>query len=118
MPILANPLRSARRARWVDGLRGDVHFAFRYFARHKATTAIIVVVLALGTGANSLIFSMFQAQFIRPAPAVPKISTHARIWAQERNTRTAAWQPRPFSAPELAALAQRREIFQDVAAWT
>jgi putative ABC transport system permease protein len=118
MPILANPLRSARRARWVDGLRGDVHFAFRYFARHKATTVIIVVVLALGTGANSLIFSMFQAQFIRPAPAVPKISTHARIWAQQRNTRTAAWQPRQFSGSELEAIAKRRDVFQDVAAWT
>src|SRR5690349_4878587 len=44
--------RDARGARWVDELTGDARFALRYFGRHKATTAIIVTVLALGTGAN------------------------------------------------------------------
>src|SRR5262245_8854801 len=57
--------RDARGSRWVDNLVGDLRFAFRYFARHKATTTIIVAVLALGTGANTLIFSVFQAQFLR-----------------------------------------------------
>ena len=107
-----------RGARWLDALAGDVRFAFRYFARHKATTAIIVAVIALGTGANTVIFSIFQAQFLRPAPAVPDNRAHARVVAQERPTRTAQWQPRRFSQPELAALAAHREVFQDVAAWT
>ena len=99
-------------------LAADTRFAFRYFARHKATTAIIVAVIALGTGANTVIFSIFQAQFLRPAPAVPENTAHARIVVQERPTRTAPWQPRRFSQPELVALVAHREIFQDVAAWT
>ena len=110
--------RDARRARWIDALRGDVRFAFRYFARHKATTAIIVVVLALGTGANTLIFSLIQAQFFRPAPAVPEDNSLARVWAQERPTRTARWRLRAFTRPELVALAERPEIFRAVGAWT
>jgi hypothetical protein len=57
--------------RSVDSLRGDLRFALRYFAHHKATVAIILTVLALGTGANAMIFSIFQAEFLRPAPAVP-----------------------------------------------
>src|SRR5918998_581552 len=69
--VLQEEARDARGARWVDELAGDLRFAVRYFARHKATVAIIIAVLALGTGANTLIFSTFQAQFLRPAPGVP-----------------------------------------------
>jgi predicted permease len=101
----------------VDSVAGDLRFAFRYFARHKATVVIIVAVLALGTGANTMIFSMFQSEFLRPAPAVPDDDAQARIWAQERATRTAPWEPREFTYTELLALAKRPEIFGEVAAW-
>ena len=116
--VLQEEARDARGGRWVEALIADVRFALRYFARHKATTAIIVIVLALGTGANALIFSMFQSEFLRPAPAVPDNATHVRVWALERATRTASWNPRSFSQSELDALAGHREIFSDVAAWT
>jgi predicted permease len=109
--------RDARGSRWVDELGGDLRFAFRYFARHKVTVAIIVAVLALGTGANTLIFSMFQAEFMRPAPAVPSIKSHARIWAQERPTRAARWGEHFFTLAELDAVAGHRDVFQQVAAW-
>src|SRR4051812_8824157 len=107
--VLQEEGRDARGARWLDALGSDVRFAFRYFARHKGTTAIITTVLALATGGNTLIFSTFQAQFLRPAPAVPTYDGQARIWSRERPTRTAAWKTRGFSQPELIALAQRRE---------
>jgi predicted permease len=116
--VLQEESRDARGARWVDALKGDLRFAFRYFARHKATVAIIITVLALGTGANTVIFSIFQSEFLRPAPAVRADAAQARIWAQERTTRTARWQTRPFTHAELLAFAQRRELFSDVAAWT
>src|SRR6185503_3535900 len=44
--VIQEEARDARGDRWMDSLRGDLRFAFRYFARHKATTAIIVAVLA------------------------------------------------------------------------
>src|SRR4051812_41729529 len=105
-------------SRWGATLTSDVRFAFRYFAHQRATTAIIVAVIAIGTGANTVIFSNFQAAFIRPAPAVPQDDTHVRIRVRERPTRAAALKARGFSQPELEALAERREIFRDVAAWT
>jgi predicted permease len=115
--VLQEEARDARGARWVDELAGDLRFALRYFARHKGNTALIVVVLTLATGANTLIFSMVQAQFFRPAPAVPQDASHVRIYSQERSTTTAAWQPRLFNGRELEALTARSEIFRDVAAW-
>ena len=116
--VLQDEAREARGTRWLDDIAGDARFALRYFSRHKATTAIIVVVIALGTGANTLIFSIFQSEFTRPAPAVAENPLHARIWAQERPSRTGRWESRGFSRTELVALAERREIFRDVAAWT
>ena len=118
LTALQEESRDAWGARWMDALAGDLHFAFRYFARHKATVTMIIAVLALGTGANAVIFSTFQSMFLRPAPAVPNDAAHARIWALQRATRTARWEPRGFSRSELEALAQHREAFSRVAAWT
>jgi predicted permease len=116
--VLQEQARDIRGARWMHDVPTDGRFAIRYFGRHKATTAIIVTVLALATGADTLIFSTFQGQFLRPAPAMPNTAAHVRIWGRERATQTARWQPRGFSGMELAALAQRRDVFRDVAGWT
>src|SRR5687767_11792950 len=118
LTVIQDDAGDARGARWVDALAGDLRFAVRYFARHKATVAIIVIVLALGTGANTTIFSVFQSQFLRPAPGVPDDDSHARIWGQQRDTRLGAWHDRGFTHPELAALAQHKDVFRDVAGWT
>jgi putative ABC transport system permease protein len=99
-------------------LRADIRFAFRYFARHKSTTAIIIAVLALSTGANTFIFSAFQSEFLRPAPAVPDDPLHARIFAEERPTPTARFEERGFTQTELRALESHRETFDAVAAWS
>ena len=110
--------RDARGARWIGDVAGDLQFAFRYFARHKAVVGIIVTVLAVSTGANTVIFSTFQGMFLRPAPAVPDDAALARIWARQRATRTDQWRPRGFTLPELSGLSERRDVFEEVAAYT
>ena len=117
LTVLEEAARDARGGRWVDAVAGDLRFAFRYFARHKATTAVILAVLALSTGGNTLIFSITQSQFFRPAPGVPNDRELTRIWGQERTTQTARWQPRLLSQREVDALAGHHEIFSEVAAW-
>src|SRR5688572_23546420 len=103
--------------RLIDERRGDLRFALRYFARNKTTSAIVVAVLALGIGANTVIFSALQAEFTRPAPAVPDDDRLVRVWSTQRDNPTAAWQERDVSGAELQALADRRDLFQSVAAW-
>jgi predicted permease len=46
----------------------DVRFALRILARNPGSTAIIVTLLALGTGASTTIFSLFDAVLLRPLP--------------------------------------------------
>lgn len=115
---LEEEARDARGQRWLDALRGDLQFAFRYFARRKATVAIIVAVLALGTGANALVFSVYRGEFLKPPLGVPDDETHARPWVQVRLTQTGKWQNSLFTGGELEMLAKRRDVFSDVAGWT
>src|SRR5579875_3722257 len=46
----------------------DVRFALRILARNRGSTALIVALLALGTGASTTIFSLFDAVLLRPLP--------------------------------------------------
>lgn len=101
----------------LEALVVDARFAFRYFARHKATVAIIVAVLSLGVGANTMIFTMFRGEFLRPAAGVPDDPSHARFHLQSRLTHTGKWEPALFTQAELASIAARRDVFTSVTAW-
>ena len=49
-------------------LMSDLHFALRSLVRTPAFTAVVVLVLALGIGANTAIFSVVDAALLKPMP--------------------------------------------------
>ena len=53
---------------WFDEFRGDVKFAIRQMRHTPAFTAIAVITLALGIGANAAIFALVDATLLRPLP--------------------------------------------------
>ena len=53
---------------WLENLAQDVRYARRTFSRSPGFTAIVVLTLALGTGATTAIFSVLDATLLRPLP--------------------------------------------------
>ena len=60
--------RDERRSLGLDALLRDVRFAIRQLHKNPAFTAVVVLTLALGIGANTAIFSFFSGIILRPLP--------------------------------------------------
>ena len=52
----------------LETLRQDVRYAFRGLARNKAFSAVAILTLALGIGANTAIFSVLEGVVLDPLP--------------------------------------------------
>lgn len=57
-----------QRGEWLDNLRQDARFAVRSFARAPMFTALAVLTLALGIGANTAVFSVLKSVLLDALP--------------------------------------------------
>ena len=68
LSLAAEDARAVQSWMGIERLRQDVRYAIRSMAHHKAFTALVVLSLALGIGANTAIYSFMEAILLRPLP--------------------------------------------------
>jgi putative ABC transport system permease protein len=98
--------------RFINELGQDVRYGLRQLRRSPGFTAVAILTLALGIGANTAIFSVVNAVVLRPLPfpdsgrLMSVIST-----LQSSNTRDNA------SYPDFLDWRARNHVFSSMAAW-
>ena len=86
-------------AAWLDEVGRDVRYAFRMFVRNPGFTAVVVLTLALGIGANTAIFSLIDALMLRWLPVRnPQELVQVTLQPPDARDRAVRASPMPSSA--------------------
>lgn len=117
---LSNPKRAGAetafgaRRRAAMHISQDFRYALRTLRKNPVFTAVAIVVVALGTGAVSTIFSVANSVMLRPVPGVERPAEVATI----ERTRTNGSGALSASYSYFQEMAAKSRTLQGVAAWS
>jgi len=97
----------------MDTLRQDIQYALRVLRRNRSTTLFAILALALGIGANSAIFSVFNAVLLRP---LPYQDAEGLVLIYGRMTRDGQTERRSVSYPDFTDWRDRNRVFEKISA--
>jgi predicted permease len=96
---------------WLETLLQDVRYGARQLRRNPGFTAVAVLTLALGIGANTAIFSLLNALLFRDLP-VRQPNQLVEIAMLDRNGQTSS-----LSFPVFEEIARHDKVFSGLFAW-
>ena len=100
---------------FLDSLARDVAYAFRMLRKSPGFTAVAVITLALGIGANAVAFSMMNALVIRPPLNLPQSES---LYTIQRSGSDELVRDDPSqSYPDYLDLRDRNRSFDGLAAF-
>lgn len=97
----------------IESIVQDVRFAVRMLRKSPGFTAVAVLILALGIGANSAMFSLINALLLRPLNGGHPRGDFVGLYSGDR-TRPDRF--RAFSYPEYIDIRRHNDVFNDLLA--
>jgi putative ABC transport system permease protein len=95
----------------VTGLFHNLRYGLRILLKTPGFTAVAVITLALGIGANTAIFSVVYTTLLAPMP-YPNPDQLVMIWSKVQDGRNV------ISAGDFLDWKRQNSVFQDLNAWT
>ena len=105
--------REARGLPALDVLRQDLRFTFRTLRRDSALAFIVILVLALGVGANVAVFSVVNTILLRP---LPFRSPQQLVWLAT-NEGKGGLSDQTYTVSAFEEFARHNRSFQDVTSY-
>lgn len=103
--------REARGIHFVQRAWRDTRYALRSFRRTPGFTAVALLALMLGIGANTAIFSVVYAVLLAPLP-YPDPDQLVMVWSKVNGHRASV------SAADYLEWKRQNTVFQDIGAWS
>jgi putative ABC transport system permease protein len=97
----------------MHGLLHDLRYALRQLRKSPRFTAVAVITLALGVGANTAIFSVVNAVLLRPLP-YPAADRLVMVWEQNPHR---GWFENIVSGANFRDWQKQNRVFTDIAAF-
>ena len=97
---------------WLESIMRDLRYCLRTLIKHKGVTAVAVLSIGLGVGANATIFAIVNRFVLRPAP-VGDPSSLLTLSTTQKGDRCC----NPFSLPVYADLRDQARAFSSMAAY-
>ncbi len=104
--------RDTRGVRWLQDVIQDLGYGLRMLRRSPSFTAVAILTLALGIGANTAIFSLTYAVILKSLP-VPNPDELVRYSFNEPGATDLS-----ISGPAYDALRKHETVDQDILAWS
>src|SRR5207247_11460624 len=92
----------------------DLKFAFRQLLKNPGFTAVAVLTLALGIGANTALFSVVNGVLLRPLP----FQEQERLVTLWESSSAQGIEQQAVSPPTFADWKAQSDVFEDLAFWT
>jgi putative ABC transport system permease protein len=107
-------VRAAWGFQWLETLLQDLRYGLRQLRRNPGFTAVAVITLALGIGANTAIFSVVYAALIRPLPyrAPDRLASITELWPRLGVSGLSF-----IPSPEYVDFRDRNRVFEGLAAY-
>jgi predicted permease len=118
MDQIKEECRDMRRVNWIENFVQDVRYGLRQLRHSPGFTAVAVVTLALGIGANTAIFSLIDAVMLRMLPVEKPGELFQVQVGNADEGKGGSGGESPLTTPMWEQLRDHQDVFSSTFAWS